>query len=53
MRRPYIEEACEEIDASIFSGDILFCDEDREMLSEYIARWQRALDERTSEATHE
>lgn len=39
----HMENACEAIDASVFSSDMLFDDERREILKEYIARWSRAI----------
>lgn len=41
----YLEENCESIDASVFSSDMLFDDERRNMLKDYIARWTRAINE--------
>ena len=41
----HMEEACESIDASVFSSDMLFDDERREMLKNYIGRWSRAIEE--------
>lgn len=34
---------CDEIDASVFSGELLFIDEERLYLKEYLERWQRAI----------
>ena len=45
--RDYLRTACEEVDAGIFSGDVLYCDGEREELKEYIGRWTRAI------STHE
>jgi hypothetical protein len=45
----YLEDACEGIDASIFSGDLLYDDERREMLKEYIGRWTRTITEHETE----
>ena len=39
----HLEQNCEGIDASVFSGDMLFDDERRKMLTEYIGRWTRAI----------
>lgn len=44
MKRYYLEKACEEIDASIFSGDVLFDDKDRKQLKEYMKRWIKEID---------
>lgn len=41
--RKYVEDACEEIDAAIFSGDEFHNAESREKLREYMARWERGL----------
>jgi hypothetical protein len=41
--RGYIEEACESIDASVFSGDVLASPIEREELMTYIGRWIRAI----------
>jgi hypothetical protein len=41
----HLEKNCEGIDASVFSSDMLFDDERREMLKQYIGRWVRAIDE--------
>jgi hypothetical protein len=37
------EELMDELDAGVFSGDLLFTD--LEAFKEYVARWQRAIDE--------
>lgn len=41
--REYLKRAADEIDASIFSGDVLYCPKEREELKMYIGRWQRAI----------
>lgn len=41
--RQYIEDACEEIDAAMFSGDAFLDEEHRKGLIEYMERWQREL----------
>ena len=41
--RQYIKEACEEIDAAMFSGDDFENIEARIELKEYIGRWQREM----------
>lgn len=41
----HLLQACEGVDASVFSGDVLYNDEDRAELKKYVARWQRAIDE--------
>ena len=43
--RKYIEQACEEIDAAMFSGDAFLEKEERESLTRYINRWQRQMKE--------
>jgi hypothetical protein len=45
MKRNFLHEDCEGIDAAIFSGDVLYDDEDRKELKDYIARWIRAIDQ--------
>jgi hypothetical protein len=47
--RDYIEAACDEIDAAVFSGnafDDLEGIGNRQELREYMARWERALKEK-------
>lgn len=39
----HLEDNCENIDASVFSSDMLFDDEQRQMLKNYISRWDRAI----------
>ena len=39
----YLEKACEEIDAGVFSSDLLHRTAQREMLEYYIGRWTRAI----------
>lgn len=41
----YLERDCESIDASVFSSDMLFDDDRRKMLKDYIGRWTRAISE--------
>ena len=43
--RDYIKNACEEIDAAMFSGDAFIEKEERDALSNYIGRWQRQMKE--------
>lgn len=43
--RKYLEEMCEGIDAAVFSGDVLYSDDERKELAEYIARWSNAIGE--------
>jgi hypothetical protein len=42
--REHTEEACESIDATIFSGDILFNPTERAELKEYVRRWYVAIE---------
>lgn len=39
----YLEEACEEIDAAMFSGDAFLKKDNRETLKTYIGRWEREM----------
>lgn len=41
--RDYLKNACEEIDACVFNGDVLYCDDERKELKEYVERWVRAI----------
>jgi hypothetical protein len=41
--RGYIKQACEEIDAAMFSGDAFIAKDERDALVYYIERWQRQL----------
>ena len=41
--RDYIKDACEEIDAAMFSGDAFVDAEERKALRDYIERWTREL----------
>ena len=45
----HLVKACDGVDACIFSGDTLFGDETRAMLKDYLARWQRAVDQHEAE----
>lgn len=46
----YLEKACENIDASVFSSDMLFDDDQRSMLKSYIDRWTRAINDHEGES---
>lgn len=46
----HLEQACESIDASVFSSDMLFDDGRRKMLKDYIGRWSRAINDHESAA---
>lgn len=48
----YLENACEEIDAAMFSGDAFSKDENRKALREYIGRWEREM-KRLEESSNE
>ena len=43
--RKSVHEACEEIDAAIFSGDVLWKERERNELRAYVERWTRAIEE--------
>ena len=49
----HLEQNCESIDASVFSSDMLYDDERRNMLKEYIARWTRAIEAHESPESQE
>ena len=38
------EKSCEEVDASVFSGDICFRPDARATFKEYVGRWTRAIE---------
>ncbi|AMO44161.1 hypothetical protein DSS3P8_103 [Roseobacter phage DSS3P8] len=40
---PSVENALEEIDAAVFSGDTFVREENRTILEEYMGRWARAM----------
>lgn len=42
--RPHVEDACETLDAAIFSGDVIYNDAERKELRAYVERWMRAID---------
>lgn len=41
----HLLDACESVDAAVFSGDVLHDDDSRNTLREYLGRWQRAIAE--------
>jgi ADP-dependent phosphofructokinase/glucokinase len=41
--RDYIEQACEDIDAAMFSGNAFSEKSSREALRDYIGRWERQM----------
>lgn len=47
--RDYLEKACEEIDAAIFSGDSLYDAKALAEFKEYLERWIRATQSITEE----
>ena len=47
--RTHLAEACESIDAGVFSGDVLYSDKERAMLEEHMLRWQRAINEHVAQ----
>jgi len=49
----YLKNACEEIDAGIFSSDALFSPETVITLKEYIARWTRGIIEHEVQEANE
>ena len=42
---PHLEKNCEGVDAAVFTGDVLYDDDSRAELKEYIGRWTRAIAE--------
>lgn len=52
---PYknLENSCEEIDASVFSGDLLWDPERLELLSVYVSRWVTAIEKHKAYAAEE
>jgi ADP-dependent phosphofructokinase/glucokinase len=40
----YLDGLCDQIDASMFSGDEFLYEENRKGLKEYIGRWQREME---------
>ena len=41
----HLLDACECVDAAVFSGDVIWDDNSRTQLKEYMGRWQRAIAE--------
>jgi hypothetical protein len=41
----HLERVCEELDASVFSSDMMFNPERYAMFKEYLGRWNRAVEE--------
>jgi hypothetical protein len=39
----HLHDACESVDASVFSGDVLYDDASRAALKDYVGRWTRAI----------
>lgn len=46
----WFENACETIDAALFTGDTLYDDEKRAKLKEYLGRWNRAVQRHEADA---
>ena len=42
----HLTDACEAVDAAIFSGDVLYRADQLATLKQYMARWQRAIEAR-------
>ena len=42
--RAYLENACEEIDAAIYTGDVLEHEDERAELKRYVERWLGAIE---------
>ena len=49
----YLFDACENIDAGVFSGDLLYQPDQLAHLKQYVGRWQRAIAEREANQTEE
>ena len=41
----HLEQACESVDASVFSSDMMFDPERFAMFKEYLGRWNRAVED--------
>ena len=41
----HLLDACESVDAAVFSGDVIWDDNSRTQLKGYVERWQRAIAE--------
>lgn len=39
----YLDKACNEIDAALFTGDVFFSATNRKVMTLYICRWLKAL----------
>jgi hypothetical protein len=46
----HLERACEGVDASVFSSDMMFDPERYAMFKYYLARWNRAVEEHEAHA---
>lgn len=51
--RPHVEDACETLDAAIFSGDVIYNDVERKELRAYVERWMRAIDKEDADQVAE
>lgn len=49
----HIKRLCDEIDASVFTGEVLIVDNDRQILKTYVERWSKAIAEHEAEPTEE
>lgn len=45
MKNKYVDEFCDNIDASVFSGDFLFTRSDLLEFEEYLYRWTKKVQE--------
>ena len=45
----YLERACEEIDAALFSGDALYTEKDLAEFQQYLDRWNREVENTKSD----
>jgi len=43
-----LRDACEAVDAALFTGDALFDSDTRLSLKDYVERWQKAINEHES-----
>jgi hypothetical protein len=47
--RKYLKDACEELDAGVFTGDVLFNTEERHEFAAYLTRWMKAVKDHEKE----
>ena len=43
MNDPFLEDQCEDVDASVFSGAFMSDVDDRRKFEEYVNRWKREI----------